>query len=267
LSSVTIYVRLVRLQVRSQLQYTANFLMSILATFLFTSLDLATILVIFSNVRTLGGWTAQQVLLLYGAAASSYALADMLLGSLDRLPQLIREGNFDSMLFRPRSPFFQLLASDFMLSRSGRLIQSIIVVIVICTVYIHIAWTAGAILILMAAVISGAVILGSVWVAGACISFWIEGASEFVNTFSSGALFVTQYPINIYAQWLQIAVTFILPIGFVIFMPASYLLHKAPIFDMPSVLRLFSPLVAILAAAAATALWRLSIRHYRSAGG
>jgi len=241
--------------------------MSVLATFLFTSLDLATILVIFSNIRTLGGWTAQQVLLLYGAAASSYALADMLLGSLDRLPQLIREGNFDSMLFRPRSPFFQLLASDFMLSRGGRLAQSIIVVIVICTVYIHIAWTAGAILVLTVAVISGAVILGAVWVAGACISFWIEGAGEFVNTFSSGALFVTQYPLNIYAQWLQATVTFIIPIGFVIYMPTSYLLHKAPIFDMPSVLRLSSPLVAGAATAAAAALWRSSIRHYRSAGG
>jgi ABC-2 type transport system permease protein len=265
--TVVIYTKLVLLQVKSQLQYPANFVLSLLATFLFTSLDLATILVIFANISSLGQWNAPDVIFLYAASASSFSLADMMLGGLDRLPQLVRDGNFDSMLFRPRSPFFQLLASDFVFSRIGRLIQSVIVVIVISAVYLHVTWSLAKIAILIMAIISGSVILGAVWICGACISFWIDGAGEFVNSFSTGSLFIAQYPITIYPIWLRWAATFVIPVGFVIYMPASYLLDKPAAFGLPVMVRIATPLIAVLAALAATLVWRVSIRYYRSAGG
>ena len=55
--------------------------------------------------------------------------------------------------------------------------------------------------------------------------------------------------------------------AFVCYFPALYVLDKHDPLGLPSFLRFVSPLVAALAACAAGTVWRLAVRHYRSAGG
>ncbi|MFI0898191.1 ABC transporter permease [Streptomyces sp. NPDC020983] len=267
MSTVGVYLRLIRLQVRSQAQYRTGFLLSVAGTFLFTTLDFAAILVLFHNVHSIGGWSAAEVSLLYASAALSYAITDMVLGSLDTLPQLVRDGTFDSLLMRPRSAFFQLLASDFMFRRCGRLLQAAIVLaVLLCGGFLHVSWTPARAAVLLSAVFGGAVILGAVWVVGACISFLVDGAGEFVNTFSTGMQFLAQYPLDIYSSWLRRLVVFVVPVGFVSYGPVAYLLGKDVGWEASTAVFL-PPLVALASAAAATAVWQTSIRRYRSAGG
>ena len=47
------------------------------------------------------------------------------------------------------------------------------------------------------------VIYGAVWVALATIAFWIVDAIEFVNAFTYGGSFLSQYPIGIFGRWLR----------------------------------------------------------------
>jgi ABC-2 type transport system permease protein len=266
-SAVTVYARLVRIQIRAQLQYRVSFALSLAGTFLFTTLDLVAILVLFHNISAMAGWTASQVAMLYAAASMSFALSDMVLGSLDQLPTMVRDGTFDALLIRPRSAFFQLLAADFMLRRAGRLVQAVIVLAVVSGGFLHVDWDLAKIVVLCVTVLSGAVILGSVWVIAASVAFWVDDSGEFVNSFSSGALYLAQYPMDIYANWLRKLVFFVVPIGFVIYLPASWLLGKPEVSGLPPALRFASPAVAVLTIIIATLVWRLSVRRYRSAGG
>ena len=68
--SLALYVRLVSARVRAQWQYRASFALDVVGVFLVTFLDFIAILVIFDNVPQLGGWSVQEVALLYGITAS-----------------------------------------------------------------------------------------------------------------------------------------------------------------------------------------------------
>ena len=120
----TLYARLVSARVRVQWQYRTSFVLDFVGVFLVTFLDFLAILVIFHNVPQLGGWTVQEVALLYGISGLAVALAGLAVGQLDLLSQLIRDGNFDLVLIRPRRSLLQVLASDFHLRRLGRVAQA-----------------------------------------------------------------------------------------------------------------------------------------------
>ena len=57
-----------------------------------------------------------------------------------------------------------------------------------------------------------------------------------------------------------------IPMAFVCYFPALYILRKHDPLGLPSFLRFASPLVAALAAVVAGTIWRIAVRHYRSTG-
>ena len=137
-----IYVRLVGGRARSQLEYRMSLALQIVATALLTLLDFVMILVLFENVPTLDGWTVQEVALLYGLAAISFALTDLVVGHLDLFPQMIRDGSFDQILVRPLPSLLQVVASDFSLRRIGKVAQGI-GVLAVALVAVDVDWSVG----------------------------------------------------------------------------------------------------------------------------
>ena len=196
--SLALYVRLVSARVRAQWQYRASFALDVLGVFLVSFLDFIAILVIFDNVPQLGGWSVQEVALLYGIAGVSFSIAELAVGHLDLLPQLIRDGNFDLVLVRPRNSLLQVIVSDFRLRQFGRLLQSI-VVLVYAIVALDIGWTADRVAMIVVAVLAGAAIFAAIWVAGITIVFWAVEGRESVNSFTDGGNFLSEYPIDVYA--------------------------------------------------------------------
>lgn len=264
--ALALYLRLVSARVRAQWQYRTSFGLDVLGVFLVTFLDFAAILVIFDNVPQLEGWTVQEVALLYGVAGVGFSLAELAVGHLDLLPQLIRDGNFDLVLVRPRGSLFQVIASDFRLRQLGRLLQSI-TVLVYAVVAVDVEWTGDRVATIVVGVLGGAAIFCAVWVAGITIVFWAVEGRESVNSFTDGGNFLSQYPIDVYASWLQRFVTFVVPMAFVAYFPATYVLGKPDPLGAPNWVPFASPAVALLAALVAAYVWRHAVRHYRSAGG
>jgi ABC-2 type transport system permease protein len=263
---VSLYRRLVGAHVRSQLQYRLSFALNFLGMALLTLLEFVAILIIFEQVPELGGWTVEEVALLYGIANVSFGLADLAIGHLDLFPNMIREGTFDQILVRPLPSLFQVVASDFALRRLGKVTQGL-GVLIFALAQADIDWSVGRAAMLPVAVLAGTVIYAAVWIALATIAFWIVDAIEFVNAFTYGGNFLSQYPLNVFARWLRGLVLFVVPIAFVAYFPALYILDKPDELNLPDALRYASPAVAVVAALAARAAWSHAVRHYRSAGG
>ncbi len=261
-----IYVHLVGARIRSQLEYRLSAAFQLVGTALLTALDFAAIAAIFANVDQLGDWSIREVALLYALATISFALTDLVVGHLDLLPQMIREGTLDGILVRPLPSLFQLVAADFAIRRVGKALQGV-GVLIFALITVDIDWSVGRVLAVPLAIAAGAVIYAAVWVSLATIAFWIVDAIEVVNAFTYGGSFLSQYPIGIFARWLRGLVVFVVPIAFVAYFPALYLLDKDDALGLPRAFSFVSPLVACLAAIAATAIWRNAVRHYRSAGG
>jgi ABC-2 type transport system permease protein len=263
---VTLYVRLVGARVRAQLQYRTSFVLDVVSTMLVSMLDFAVVLVLFHHVPQLGGWSLHEVALLYGIAGIAFAASDMLVGQLDGLSQMVRDGTFDLLLVRPRGTLLQVVTSDFALRRLGRILQAT-AVLVWALANVHIEWTVGRILMLPVAIVSGIVIFASVWVAAACIVFLVVDAREATAAVTYGGSSLTQFPMTIYGPWLRRLLGFLIPLAFVAFEPALYLLGKPDPFGLPDALHVASPLVAVLAVGVSGLIWQAAVRGYRSAGG
>ena len=263
--ALALYARLVGAQVRSQLQYRASFALDLVANFVITFLDFAAVLILFQNVPALDGWTLHEVAFLYACTCISFAFVDMVIGHLDLFPRMIREGTFDLVLVRPRGSLFQVIASDFALRRLGRAFQGVVVFAYALT-GIDIDWGPGRIAMVGVMLVSGALIFSAVWIVGATIAFWTVDGGEFTNAFTYGGNFLTQYPITIYGEWLRRFLAFVVPMAFVCYFPALYVLDKEDPLGFPRALQFASPLVALVASAAAGAIWISAVRRYRSVG-
>ena len=264
--SAAVYLRLVAARIRAQWQYRASFVLQLLGVFLISFLDFAAILVIFENVPQLAGWTVQEVALLYGIGGLAFALTELVAGHLDLLPRLIRDGNFDLVLIRPRGSLFQVLAGDVRLRQLGKLVQAT-AVLVYALASVDVDWdvTRGALLPI--SILSGAAIFAAIWVASICLVFWAVEGREAVSAFTDAGNFASQYPIDLYERWLQRLVTVVVPVAFVAYFPATYILDKPNALGAPSFVSFLAPAVAVVAAIGSGYVWRFAVRHYRSAGG
>jgi ABC-2 type transport system permease protein len=263
--SLAVYRRLVAAQVRSQLQYRISFALDLLGAFLISFLDFLAVLVIFHNVPRLAGWSVHEVAFLYATSCISFALTDLAIGHLDEFPERIRTGTFDVLLLRPRGTLFQVIASDFALRRLGKLFQAIAVMVYALS-GLQIPWDLGRAAMFALMIPTGAVVFGAVWVTGMCLAFWTTESGEFTNAFTYGGNFLTQYPINIYSDWMRRFLAYLIPMAFVCYFPALYILDKPDPLGLPRVLQFVSPLVALLASLVAGACWRVAVSHYRSTG-
>ena len=264
--TVLVWRRLVGAQIRSQLQYRLSFALDAFGSFWISFIDFIVILVIFRNVPRLAEWSVHQVAFLYALSSITFAVTDMLIGQLDQFPQKIRDGTFDIVLVRPRGTLFQVIASDFALRRIARVLQGAIVLVYALST-LSVQWTVLRVVVLLVSLPSAVVIFSSIWVVGACIAFWTTDGGEFTNAFTYGGTSMAQYPFDIYSTWLRRLLGFVIPLAFVCYFPALYVLGKADPLGLPRFLEFCSPAVAAVSAVVAGLTWRSAVRHYRSAGG
>lgn len=261
-----VYLHLSAAQIRAQLQYRASFALDLVATFLISFLDFLAVLILFHNVPSLAGWNVHEVAFLYGASAVTFALAELFVGHSEVLGQHLRTGTFDILLARPRGTLFQMISSDLPLRRLGRVAQGA-VVFGYALSGAHISWSLGRIAVLLSMLPTGIVIFASMWIAAMCVMFWTTEGGEFANAFTYGGQTLTQYPINLYSQWLRRFLAYLVPTAFVSYFPALYVLGKDDPLGLPRILQFSAPVVALAGALVAAFVWRVAVRHYRSAGG
>ncbi|MFF4246761.1 ABC transporter permease [Streptomyces sp. NPDC001822] len=262
---VRAYGLIVAMWVRSTMAYRASFVMTTVGNFLMTGFDFVTIMLMFSHVDALGGYTLPEVALLYGMSATAFGLCDLLLGSVDRLGQRVRDGTLDTLLVRPVPVLAQVAADRFALRRLGRISQALLV-LGYALVTLDIEWTALKVVLLPVMVLSGAAIFGAVFVAGAAFQFYAQDASEVQNAFTYGGTTLLQYPPSVFARDLVRGVTFIVPLAFVSWLPALYVLGRDYPLDLPRWVAFLPPLVAGGCWVLAGLVWRVGLRSYRSTG-
>jgi ABC-2 type transport system permease protein len=260
-----VYRRLLGAQVRAHASYRASFVLDLATNAFIPVVDVATVVAMFQVTRSLGGFTADEVLVMFGFAATAFALADLAVGNIERLRFYVRQGLLDAILVRPLSPLGQLLALDFTVRRVTRLAVAL-AVLVAAVVRLDVAWTPARAGLVAVAVPAGALFFCAVFVATASIAFWWIDSGEFAASFTYGGKDFTSYPMTVYSGFFRWAFAYSLGFAFVGYYPALALLGRADPLGAPAWMAWGTPVVAVVAAAAAALLWREGIRHYRSTG-
>lgn len=259
------YGLIVAMWIRSTMTYRTSFFLSAFGNAAITLLDFVAIAVMFSHVDVLGGFTLPEIALLYGSCSASLGLADLLLGNTDRIGVRIRDGSLDTMLVRPLPVLAQVAADRFALRRLGRVVQGLGVLGWAVSV-LDVEWTVGKVLMVPVMITAGAGIFGAVMVAGAAFQFLAGDAAEVQNSFTYGGCTMLQYPPTVFAKDLLRGVTFVVPLAFVNWLPALYVLGRPDPLGLPGWVAYASPLVAFAVFLPASLAWRAGVRSYRSTG-
>jgi ABC-2 type transport system permease protein len=262
---VTAYRHLVAAQVRSQTQYRVSFVVELIGSVFFGALDVVTVVVMFRVTPTLGGFAFADVFLMSALATCAFAVADLLVGNVERLQVYVRSGLLDAVLVRPMGVLTQLAVMDVAARRIGRVVFGV-AILGVAAAYAALPLTPGGLVLLAVTPIAGAVIFSAIFVATAAVAFWWIESGEIANGLTYGGLNFTQFPITIYGPMFRRLFAYGVGFAFVAYYPALALLDRPDPLGGPAVLGYAAPLVAVAAAAGATVVWRAGVRHYRSTG-
>ncbi len=265
MDALRLYFRYVGISVRSQMQYRASFLLGAFGQFLLTGLEFVAIWALFERFHDIDGWRLPEVALLYGIANVAFALAEGAGRGFDVFARMVKSGDFDRLLLRPRSTVFQVAASEVQLLRVGRLAQGA-VVLGWALVAVDVDWNLGRALLLLATIVAGICVFVGLWVLQATFTFWTTEGLEVANVVTYGGVESTQYPISIYRDWLRGFLTFLVPLALVGYYPVLALTGRTDSWDSPAWLPWAAPLVGPLFLGVCLYLWRFGVRHYRSTG-
>ena len=261
------YRRLISIRIRGQMQYRTAFLFDVLATAFITTVEFGSLALIFQRFENIGGWTLAEVAFLYGIIAVSFGTMDMLFSGFDpqSFGQHVRRGTFDQLLLRPVDITVQVLGSEFIMRRLGRIIQGL-AIFIFALIMLKFQWTAGKVLYLPVVYISQVLFFGGLFIIGATISFWTVESLEVVNIFTYGGNEMMSYPMHIYPKWMVRFFTFIIPAIFLNYYPALFFLGKPDPFNLSPVAQFLAPIAGLSVMLIALAFWRYGIRHYQSTG-
>lgn len=259
------FTTLAGMWVRVSWTYRTSFVVMTLASLVLTGIDFVAILVLFANLHVLGGFALGEVAFLYGTTALCLGVADLALGNVERLGRRIRMGTLDAMMVRPVPVFVQVCADQFALRRVGRVTQGALVLGWSLS-RVDVAWTPARVGVLVSLLVCGTLIFGALFVLGAAFQFISIDGSEVANAFTYGGHTLTQYPLTIYPAEAVKALTFLVPVAFVNWYPALFILDRPDPFGLPSALQLASPVAALVLCLLAAAAWRSGIHRYRSTG-
>ncbi len=263
--SIRLYFRYVGISVRGQMQYRASFLMLTLGQLAMTGIEFLGIWALFARFGSLRGWTLPEVAMFYGMANVAFALAEAVGRGFDTFPAMVKSGDFDRLLLRPRSTALQVAGLELHAMRIGRLLQGVGILAWACAA-MGLHWSVARAALLVAAVLGGAALFTGLFVLQATMSFWTIETLEIVNTVTYGGTETAQYPMTIYRPWFRRFFTYVVPLACLNYLPASAILGRPALVGGLTWAAWLSPALGLVFLAASLRAWRVGERHYRSTG-
>lgn len=120
-----VYLKMMLLNLESQMQYKVSFLMTVFGQFITAFAGLLSIKFMFEHVNMIYGFNDTDVILCYSIVVLSFSIGEAFGGGLATFGGILGDGSFDRALVRPRNVVFQILAPHVDFTRIGLLIQAV----------------------------------------------------------------------------------------------------------------------------------------------
>jgi ABC-2 type transport system permease protein len=247
------------------MQYRANFIAGILGLIFWNVINLGLIGILITRFTDLNNWTVWEVVFLYCLWILGHSLYSLFFSHTEKLEDYLIEGTFDQFLLRPASPLTQVLGRELQYIEIADMLIGLTGISLAYT-QLGLDWSGWKWSFFVIAVISGALIELGMNLLIACSAFWTgrsRGTFTIVHQFYG---LVHQYPVDIFGNAFRIIVTGLIPVAFMNYYPALFLLNKMHQAGSAWWLSYISPLVALLLVGVVSVIWRLALRHYTSSG-
>ena len=266
MNAIALYGRYVSASLRAQAQYPAATLMLTAGHCAATAIEILGVFALFHRFGPVGGWSFGEAALFYALVNIMFSIADMLTRGFEVFgTDFVRTGAFDRVLLRPRTAALQLAGHEVRLSRLGRLLQAL-AVLIFASHLVPITWDLPAGATAVWAVAGGVALFVGLLVLQATLAFWTIESLEIMNVLTYGGVQAAQYPLNIYAAWFRRMLTFGVPLGCVAYYPVLAILKRSDPLGAPDWLLPFTPFAGFAFLALSLLAWRAGVARYASTG-
>jgi ABC-2 type transport system permease protein len=248
-----------KIGVLNELQYRVNFFVQLLQSLIQVGTALVMLTLVYSHTTELHGWSQSELLSLIGVQVLLGGFIHAFIQpNMQRLMQDVQQGTLDFALTKPEDA--QLLISV----RMVRMWQVVEILSGLVLMFVGLAGVERSVGVLDAAAFGVAIVVGGVlvycfWLILTTGAFWIVRMEHVLELFE-GIYQTGRWPVSVYPGWLRYSVTFLVPVGFAVTVPAEALTSRL---HWPTLL---------LAVGFGTALfgftrwfWRFGLRHYSGA--
>jgi len=259
------YRVLVTASMRAQGQYRANLIIELIGAIAYQGAGFAFIWVVVDRFGNIGGWSLAELALLYGLRLGAHGIFTFGFAQLmGRITDVVREGEFDRYLTRPVNPLIQLLTRRFTLTVLGDLVGGIALIIAGAS-QVDVTWNAASVGYLVLALLGAALVEAAMHLTSSALAFRVTATWAISGAIDQLLSTLGGYPLKIFPITVQFGLTFIFPLAFIAYFPATVLLGRTDELALPW-LAVLAPLVGLMLFAGAYRFWRSQIRHYTSTG-
>jgi ABC-2 type transport system permease protein len=263
--ALRLYGRYAAISLRAQLEYRASFVMQAVGQFLLTGIEFLGMWALFNRFGDIKGWRLQEVAFFYGLISITWAIADAVARGFDSFGNMVKYGEFDRLLLRPRSTVLQLFGQELTLRRTGRLAQGL-AVLLIAIAKLDVGWSTDRIVLLLVTVTCGVCLFIGVIVLQATSAFWATESLEVWNAFTYGGVAMSQYPLAIYRTWFRRFFIFVVPLACINYFPGVAMLDRQDPLGTTRLFQWLSPLAGPIFLVVSLRIWSVGVRHYQSTG-
>ncbi len=250
---------LLKINIQMSLAYRADTVINIFLSLVWLGWEFLSLNIIFSNTTTLGGWGIGELIVLLGVfrLVNTY-MAALIWPNTEKFNASVRDGSLDYTLLQPVNSLFMVSFSRITIWRGWEVLLSGSLIVVGTRMSGSIS-SPLSLLTFFVLVLSGGLVLYSLWVVLIALTFWFTKFDNNV-TILQALLDSGRFPATVYPAWLRIIVTFIIPIAVATTVPVQGLrgeLSPAQVLGF----------LGISAAAFLFAMqvWQLGIKRYSGA--
>lgn len=253
-----IYKALLRINLANLLAYRANFLNGLIASFVWSSFILVSMILLTSNTKQVFGWKRDELLILSGTYNIVYSIFYMLFArNFEEFSYRIHFGQLDTILLKPVNAQFFLSTWNVGYNNLIRFVNGSWFLLFILS-RMHVTISFFQILLFFFVLLFSICIVYSVWFMVMSITVWHSKLSNLVDLmFSVNG--VTRYPDGMYKKVSPIFFILFFPLTLVVTTPAKILIQKAQISDICLLI-----IVAVSMLYISHRFWKYALRFYNS---
>ena len=221
----------------------------------------------FGRFGSLAGWSLGELAFIWGINDMAFGITRMFFDGFDHASfgQKVRQGTLDQLLLRPINITGQVMTEGFDLRRVGHITRSLCI-FGYALYHVEVAWSVSKLFYFPLMLLGMVGFFAGIAIAAATVTFWTVEQGELIDMFTFGVKNLMNFPFHIYAGWMRMTFTYLIPAALLSYYPVLYLLAKPDPFGMPSAIYLLTPLLGMVILVLALQFWHFGIDHYQSTG-
>ena len=198
-----LYLRSMKMLMKCQFEYPVSFFLQTLAQLIMEGGEMLAVILIINRFDRVNQWEAGDLFFFFGLMSVTFYLTECFgRGITGNFPYMIRSGQMDTVLLRPRGVLTQVLCSAVDPRRIACIAVGTTSLVIGCRMA-QVRWTALKVLAMAEAVGFGAVLILALFLIEAVFCIYSVKSVELVNALSYGGRSACEYPIDIYPRPLR----------------------------------------------------------------